>query len=347
MDELWVKDYPAEPDLDDNSSLKRMLALIGTGRRVVDFGCATGYFAQLLRKDGCTVVGVEINPGAAKISEQHCESVVVADLDFVHLNEILPETNFDVAVFGDVLEHLRDPWRVLEEVHQILKPDGFVVASIPNIAHGAIRLALLQGNFEYTKVGILDDTHLRFFTRKTVEELFEQSGFAVESINRTTYPMFFDRASVPHPLVPYIERDSLPSELVQQIEQEQEASTLQFVVRAFPQSLEGKYAALAEKYAALAEKHAKAVVQNAQLEAQLQSTQIELERSRLHEQPQLEQTQSQLEQTQSQLEQTQSQLQKIELELGQTHTLVVTMESSKFWKLRQVWMRFKRLVFKG
>ena len=338
MNDSWVKDYPAASDLteaalDNNSSLKKMLALIGTGKRVVDFGCATGYFAQLLRKDGCTVIGVEINPDAAKISEQYCESVVVADLDFVHLNEILPEANFDVAVFGDVLEHLRDPWRVLEEVHQLLKPNGFVVASIPNIAHGAIRLALLQGNFEYTELGILDNTHLRFFTRKTVEELFEQSGFAVGSIDRTTYPVFFDRVSVPHPLVPHIERDSLPSELVQQIEQEQEASTLQFVVRAFPQSLEGKCAALAEKYA-------KAVVQNAQLEAQLQSTQIELERSQLHER-------SQLEQTQSQLEQTQSQIQNIQLQLGQTQTLVVTMKSSKFWKLRQVWTRMRAFLSGG
>ena len=338
MDDSWVKDYPdvsdlAEADLDDNSSLKKMLALIETGKRVVDFGCATGYFAQLLRKAGCTVVGVEINPEAAKISEQYCESVVVADLDFVHLSEILPEADFDVAVFGDVLEHLRDPWRVLKEARQLLKPNGFVVASIPNIAHGAIRLALLQGNFEYTKLGILDNTHLRFFTRKTVEELFEQSGFAVGSLDRTTHPVFFDRASVPHPSVPYLERDSLSSELVQQIEQEQETSTLQFVIRAFPQSLEGKYAVLAEKYA-------KAVEQNAQLQAQVQSTQTELEHSQLH-------GQSQLEQTQSQLEQTQSQLQKIQLELDQTHTLVVAMESSSFWKLRQTWMRFRRLVSKG
>jgi len=73
------------------------------------------------------------------------------------------------------LEHLRNPWRVLEETQQLLKSEGYIVVSIPNIAHGAIRLALLQGRFEYTELGILDNTHLRFFTRKTVEQLFERS----------------------------------------------------------------------------------------------------------------------------------------------------------------------------
>ena len=107
MDTIWKKDYPlaenlTEESLDENHSLKKMLRLIGTNKRVVDFGCATGYFSQLLSRCGCRVTGVEINPDAAKVAEQHCEKVIVADLDLVPLAEILPERAFDVAIFGDI-----------------------------------------------------------------------------------------------------------------------------------------------------------------------------------------------------------------------------------------------------
>ncbi|MDF5728298.1 MAG: class I SAM-dependent methyltransferase, partial [Rhizonema sp. PD38] len=187
MSNNWEKDYPlvsdlSEADLDENSSLKKMSRLVGDNKQVLDFGCATGYFAQLLQSKGCQVTGVEVNPSAAKVAEQYCQKVIVTDLDFVSLGEILPKQTFDVAVFGDVLEHLRDPWKVLQETKQLLKPEGYVVASIPNIAHGAIRLALLQGRFEYMELGILDNTHLRFFTRKSVEKLFEDSGYIVNGI---------------------------------------------------------------------------------------------------------------------------------------------------------------------
>ena len=176
LDKSWKKDYPSpehltQENLDENSSLKKMLDLIGEQKQVVDFGCATGYFANLLNSKGCIVTGVEINSDAAKIAEKYCKKVVVTDLDLASITEILPSQEFDVAVFGDVLEHLRNPWKVLEEAQHILKPDGYVVASIPNIAHGSIRLALLQGKFEYMKLGILDDTHLRFFTCKTTERV--------------------------------------------------------------------------------------------------------------------------------------------------------------------------------
>ena len=129
MNTSWAKNYPShenlrEENLGENSSLKKMLSLIGENQRVADFGCATGYFANLLSSKGCIVTGVEINPDAAKIAERHCEKVIVADLDLVSVTEILPSQELDIAVFGDVLEHLRNPWKVLEETKQILKKDG-------------------------------------------------------------------------------------------------------------------------------------------------------------------------------------------------------------------------------
>lgn len=306
------KDYPSrqeldEKDLDDNSSLKKMLCLIQENKTVVDFGCATGYFAKLLLHKGCKVTGVEFNAEAGKVAEQYCEKVVIADLDFVSLEEILPARTFDVAVFGDVLEHLRDPWQVLEKARQLLKPEGYVVASIPNIAHGAVRLALLQGRFEYMNLGILDDTHLRFFTRKTVEELFITSGYFIKVVERTKLPIFSDFS-----VVPIVDRKDFDNQIIKEIEQDRESDTLQFIIQAFPLSLEGKYAAL---------------------QLQLQQTQTELEQS----QTSLQQTQSKWEQSQFQLQQTKTDLQNI-LET------IEAMKSSKFWKLRQVWFSIKRSI---
>ena len=131
MNADWEKDYPllinlSEKDLDDNSSLKKMLSLIGENKRVIDFGCATGYFARLLCERGCEVTGIEVNPKAAKVAESYCNEVIIADLDFVSLNELfvdkISSEKFDVAIFGDVLEHLRSPWKVLEETRNLLNP---------------------------------------------------------------------------------------------------------------------------------------------------------------------------------------------------------------------------------
>ena len=306
MNSDWQKDYPLvlnlnETDLDENSSLKKMLHLIGENKRVLDVGCATGYLARLLTKRECQVTGVEVNQEAAEVAKQYCEQVVVADLDFVSLPKALPNQTFDVVVFGDVLEHLRDPWRVLEETRQLLQPEGYVVVSVPNIAHGAIRLALLEGRFEYMRLGILDDTHLRFFTRKTVEELFERSGYFIDVIDRTKLPIFSDSSWVPH-----IERNAFDNEIVQLVEQEGEADTFQFVVRAFL-SIEGKYAALNKQYSKLVDK-----LNNSQL--QLQQTQAES----AHFQSQLQHTQAESAHFQAQLQHTQAESAHIQAQLQLT-----------------------------
>ncbi|WP_250125056.1 class I SAM-dependent methyltransferase [Chroococcidiopsis sp. CCMEE 29] len=329
MNNSWQKDYPlqdlTEEGLDENHSLRKMLRLVGENKRVIDFGCATGYFSQLLTKKGCRVTGVEFNPDAAKFAEQYCEQVIVADLDLVSLAEILPSHTFDVAIFGDILEHLRDPWKILKETQQLLKSEGYVVASLPNIAHGAIRLALLQGRFEYTALGILDNTHLRFFTRKTVEDLFERSGYFLDIIDRTKLSIFSEA-----PLIPHIDKNVFDKKVIEQIEQDEEAETFQFVLRSFPKTQEGNYAALNERYSNLIQ------VERSQL--QLQQTQTELERSLR----QASLTQSQLQQTQTELERSQLQLQRTQVELERSQATITSMQTSKFWKLRTKWFKLKQ-----
>jgi O-antigen biosynthesis protein len=362
------KDYPlesnlSEADLDENHSFTKMLRLVGENKRVIDFGCSTGTFAQLLTKKGCHVTGVEVNPQAAKVAEQYCEQVIIADLDFVSLAEIVQDQTFDVAVFGDVLEHLRDPWKVLKQTRQLLKPEGYVVASIPNIAHGAIRLALLRGSFEYSEMGILDNTHLRFFTRKTVEELFELSGFCVDVIERTKLPMYSASNLIPH-----IDRNNFDIKVIEEIEQDENAETLQFVLKTFPVSLEGKYAALNQKYSRLVEEVQSSQTQlqllgveleqteiqrqekTTQLErshSQLQQTQAQLERSHSliqQQQAQLEQSHSQIQQQQAQLEQSQAQLQQTQAQLQAAQAVIADMQQSKFWKLRTAWFNLKKIM---
>lgn len=392
MNNDWQKDYPShqelnEKDLDDNSSLKKMLRLVGEGKRVIDFGCATGYFSQLLTKKGCTVTGVEINPEAAKFAEQYCEQVIVADLDFVSVTAILPKQAFDVAVFGDVLEHLRNPWKVVSEIRQLLKPEGYVVASIPNIAHGAIRLALLQGRFDYMDLGLLDNTHLRFFTRKSVEELFEGAGYFVETIERTKLPVISASTWVPR-----IDKNTFDPKIIEQIEQAAEADTFQFVIRAFPLSDNGKYAALKAQNAQLvleleqaqsqlhetqtAWEQAQSQIHQtqavlAQTQTQLHETQAAWEQaqSQLHEtQVAWEQTQShnhhlqaelmqclekvsktqfQLQEKQTEIEQLQSQLQQTHTQAQQMHETIVAMQSSKFWKFRTFWFKLKKPLLRN
>ena len=372
MNADWEKDYPllvnlSETDLDDNSSLKKMLRLIGNNKRVIDFGCATGYFACLLNYRGCEVTGVEVNPKAAKFAEKYCQEVIVADLDFVSLSDIFSEqiskTKFDVAVFGDVLEHLRNPWRILKETRNLLNPQGFVIASIPNIAHGAIRLALLQGNFEYKPLGILDNTHLRFFTGKTVEQLFEDSGYLIDIIERTKLPIYGDSE-----LIPTIEKNHFDTNITKEIETDEDADTLQFIVRGYPVSLETKYTSLHKQYFEVVEKlnSSESKLNNLRLElseskikleakhialeqtqAHLEKTQIKLEETQNH----LKQQQSQLHQEQIQLQQLQQQWEDSQIKLQQAHSgwehcqrIIQAMETSKFWKLRQIWFQIKHFL---
>ncbi|MGF1988006.1 MAG: glycosyltransferase [Nostoc sp. ZfuVER08] len=354
MNKDWSKDYPlvetlAEEGLDQNHSLTKMFNLIADNQRVVDFGCATGYFAKLLNKKGCIVTGVDINPNAAKLAEQYCKEVIVADLDFVSVTEILPSHEFDVAVFGDVLEHLRNPWKILEDTKQILKKDGYVIASIPNIAHGAIRLSLLQGRFEYTELGILDNTHLRFFTRKTVEELFERPGYLVKIVDQTQIGIFSD-----NPLIPKNNREEFNSDTIKQIEEDRDAETLQFIIRAEPCSIEAEYPAI--------KKHSSKILEESrELQSQLQDTQIKLEQaqakvqenqlllqelqSQLQDtQAQLEHSQFQLQDTQAQLEHSQFQLQDTQAQLERSQSTIIAMSTSKFWQMRKIWFRFRHVL---
>lgn len=224
------KHYPGALLSDPNSSHSKILSLIGGGRKVLDLGCGDGALARALRAIDCSVTGVELNAKVAAAAAGSCDRVIIADLDLVPVAPMMQGETFDVVVFADVLEHLRNPWRVLSGAHQLLNPDGYVVASIPNVAHGAVRLALLQGRFDYVPLGILDNTHLRFFTRAGVEQLFRDTGYAVETMDRTVLEVGQPNAD----LVPPVDLSAFSPETVAAVVGDEDAHTVQFIVQARP-----------------------------------------------------------------------------------------------------------------
>ena len=159
----------------------------GFGRSLLDVGAADGLLSGKLTERGWRVTGIECDPVLAQTGAAHCGRMVVANLD----REVPPlETLFDVIVYGDVLEHLSDPLRVLTELNRCLAPEGFVVISMPNVAHFVIRLSLLVGRFEYLDRGILDETHLRFFTERSLRALVAHAGLRIDHFTATPAPLY-------------------------------------------------------------------------------------------------------------------------------------------------------------
>lgn len=160
-------------DGDCGTDMPPLLRWIEPGSRVLEFGTATGYITRYLKeKMNCRVVGIEINPEMAAAAAAYTEQMIVADVDADPWTEQL-EGTFDAVMFGDVLEHLRNPEAALAKAKALLSPHGCILTSIPNIAHNAVIMGLLDGEFNYTRYGLLDDTHIHFFTRKS---LFEMAG---------------------------------------------------------------------------------------------------------------------------------------------------------------------------
>lgn len=173
---------------DAHSSHAAILAELGPGqgRRALDVGAADGFLAELLTEQGWRVTALERDPGQAERARGRCEEVVVADLE--EATHTL-EGPFDAIVYGDVLEHLSDPLAALVMLNGTLADGGRVIASVPNVAHLWVRLQLLAGRFDYADRGILDRTHLRFFTRRTFLALLSDAGLSVDTLTVTPVPL--------------------------------------------------------------------------------------------------------------------------------------------------------------
>jgi len=150
-------------------------------KRVLDVGCGSGVFAQSLKRSfGCEVWGIEPDLKSFEKAVLRLDHVVHGYFD----DQLkLPAGHFDCIFFNDVLEHMIDPAHALGLAKKLLSPTGKIVASIPNIAHfPTVWRLVMRGQWQYTERGILDRTHLRFFTRQSISALFTEAGFAVEHL---------------------------------------------------------------------------------------------------------------------------------------------------------------------
>jgi 2-polyprenyl-3-methyl-5-hydroxy-6-metoxy-1,4-benzoquinol methylase len=162
------------------------------GKRVLDIGCSTGRLGAALRLQANEVYGIEFDRGSAEKASAVLDKVIVGDVESLKLP--FRPAFFDAVVLGDVLEHLRSPASVLERIRPLLKDDGILVLSVPNIANWLVRLKLLFGIFDYSSAGIMDSSHLRFFTLKSLARLVKASGFAIRKMDiYPSFPPFFMR----------------------------------------------------------------------------------------------------------------------------------------------------------
>ena len=150
--------------------------------RVLEIGCAGGLTLEYLRRNfDCDAVGLDYSEEAAGMARARGFDVRVCDLNSQELPFDTGE--FDYILIGDVLEHLYDPWKVLTAVTRILKDDGTILLSIPNVKHySLLKHLILRDRWEYTESGLLDVTHIRFFTLKSIRGLLSRSGLVVSGL---------------------------------------------------------------------------------------------------------------------------------------------------------------------
>jgi len=259
----FTYDLTIDPDAENNTHAFA-LGMIGHNKTVLEVGCATGYFTKALTEYGCKVVGVEIDPDAAKLAEQWAERVVVGNIDDPERWEELDEEAFDVITFGDVLEHLRDPLAALRNAVGKLKPGGFIVTSVPNVAHGDLRLSLLRGSFQYRDTGLLDRTHIRFFTLASIRQLLHEAGLVVVDTQRVIVPLFAAEFGV--------ERGDFSDAVIDEVRGDSEFDTYQYVMKSVIDNGSQAVAQLASRIGALSD-----VVNDLQVRNRM------LEDRRLHE----------------------------------------------------------------
>ena len=174
---MAIKQTPSH----DNAN-SELLAMVPLGaRRIVEVGCSSGAMARdyRSRNPACEYVGIEIEPSYAELARRYCSRVVIANIEAIDdqaFGSLFPS---DCWIFADVLEHLYDPWSVLSRIRASIDPDGSVLACIPNAQHWMVQSRLNSGAFRYEDAGLLDRTHIRWFTRLTVGELFESCGFHI------------------------------------------------------------------------------------------------------------------------------------------------------------------------
>lgn len=213
-----------------NPDLLRLIP--AAARRLIEVGCSAGALAREFKKiaPDCDYLGVEIDAGYAGLAKRYCDRSLVLDIEQADDAFWSENADRDCWIFGDTLEHLRDPWAVLGRIRRNIPAAGSVVACIPNAQHWSLQARLSAGDFRYAQEGLLDRTHLRWFTRQTIIEMFDQAGFAIAE----GVPRIFDEPQRDR-FLPAIEQLARQAGADPKIAVE-DALALQYVVRAVPKA---------------------------------------------------------------------------------------------------------------
>lgn len=175
---------------DERTSLAVLAGFVTAGARVLDLGTGSGALGQHLRDQaGCTVDGVTINAQEAALARPHYRRVEIADLEHPQWVSAFAGEQYDFIVCADVLEHLRQPEAALLACRQLLAPGGRLLISIPNASYSGLVAELMQGDFAYRKEGLLDRTHLRFFTRRSLKRFLGDEGWDIETLETIDRPL--------------------------------------------------------------------------------------------------------------------------------------------------------------
>ncbi len=160
-------------------------------QRVLEIGCGAGATGLAIKQKFRDVeyVGVESDDGAAKIAQTRLDNVIFMDIEKVQLDSIgLHKEYFDLIICADVLEHLYDPWKILSSFWSNITAEGRILASIPNIQHISVVNSLLNGHWTYSDYGLLDATHIRFFTFSEIAKMFSGTGYKIIQSSQATLP---------------------------------------------------------------------------------------------------------------------------------------------------------------
>ena len=228
---------PVDPNR-PNDAHAFALTLVGWNRRVLELGAASGHVTRALVDRRCTVTSIECDAQAAADLEGIAHEVIVGDLNDPHVFDTLT-SDYDVVLAGDVLEHLLRPQDVLGQAVRLLRPGGQVVISLPHVGHIDVRLSLMRGQWNYRPWGLLDATHIRFFTLESIKQMLDQAGLTMTELRRVRTPAFETELGV--------ERSTVASDLIEQLLADPEAETYQFVLAAAIDDGTHRLAHLAER----------------------------------------------------------------------------------------------------
>lgn len=173
--------YKFDPEsFNRNKQTQFVVNNIPKNSRVCEFGCSSGLLSAVLSEQGCYVTGLDIDKASLKIAEKHQIKTIYADLNNIDCwSKALETEKFDVLIFLHILEHLVNPLDVLLEASRFLKEDNCIFIGLPNICNAKDRFNITFGRFDYTEIGVMDNTHLRFYNVKTARDLISHAGLEI------------------------------------------------------------------------------------------------------------------------------------------------------------------------